>query len=102
MPLMHSVHFKFKAHATEADRKNVFDLAQTLVADCGGEEAGILYFDFGENADQRKGVEFVEHIVFVNDEALQEFRRHPRHVAFAEAMSAIADWTVGDRPCPYL
>ena len=102
MPLLHSLHFRLKAHATEADRKNVFDLAQTLAADCGGKEAGILYFDFGENADKRKGIEVVEHVIFVDDDALQAFRRHPKHLVFAERISGIADWTVGDRPCPYL
>ncbi len=102
MPLLHSAHFRFYPSATEADRERVFALAQTLAKDCGGVEAGILYFDFGENGDKRKGIEVVEYVFFVDDDALQAFRRHPKHAVFAEAMSKIADWTVGDRWCPFL
>ncbi len=95
--LWHVVLISFKEDSTAAERKMVYDLYQTLDQECGGREAGILFWRVDHNLDLRKGVHLVEIAIFESDDALQAFRRHPKHQEFTETLlSKVADWKVGD------
>ncbi|AUG30640.1 MULTISPECIES: Dabb family protein [Microbacterium] len=57
---------------------------------------GVRHWRVELSLDARKGRVIVEDATFVDEPAFEAFRRDPRHVAVAEAMSAIADWWNGD------
>ena len=94
--LWHVVLISFKPGATEEMRQILYDRYQTLDNDCGGRDAGILFWKVARNLDLRKGVHLVEIAIFENDEALQTFRHHPKHQEITDIASRIADWQVGD------
>lgn len=90
----------FKEGTPEETRKEVYDLYQTLAEDCGGKEAGILYFKVDYNLDLRKNVHLVEFAIFRDNEALQAFRVHPGHSKVTNLLREVADWKVGDFMAP--
>ncbi|MDP3935051.1 MAG: Dabb family protein [Candidatus Giovannonibacteria bacterium] len=96
--LWHIVLISFRQGAPQAARQEIYDRYQTLDEDCGGKEAGILFWKVDWNLDLRKNVHLVERASFESAEALQTFRRHPKHEELTDILSQIADWQVGDVP----
>ena len=98
--LWHVILISFRKETPDEVRQKIFDMYQTLPEDCGGKDAGILYFSVNHNLDLRKNVHLVEIAAFRNEDALQKFRFHPKHALLAKELSAIADWQVGDVMLP--
>lgn len=98
--LWHVVLISFRDTATQAVKQQVFDRYQTLDTDCGGSNAGIIFWKVGWNLDRRKNVDLVEVAIFQDDAALQAFRTHPKHREVTDVLSEIADWQVGDLLVP--
>lgn len=96
MNLWHIVLISFRPEASEEIRQEIFDRYQTLAKDCGGNDAGILFWKVDRNADLRKNVHFVEIAVFESWHALQAFGQHPMHKELTDILCNIADWWVGD------
>ncbi|MBI2099157.1 Dabb family protein [Candidatus Uhrbacteria bacterium] len=96
MPLWHICLISFHQDAPESVRREIYDRYQTLDADCGGAGAGILFWKVAWNLDLRKNIHLVEISVFTNNDALQRFRRHPKHMELTDILREIADWQVGD------
>jgi quinol monooxygenase YgiN len=94
--LWHVVLLSFRPGTPETVRHEVFNRYQTLASDCGGADAGILFFAVHENLDLRKNVHLVEIAVFENEAALQRFRQHPKHGELTNILRVHADWQVGD------
>ena len=94
--LAHAVLVSFREHASKEQREQIAAQYQTLGEVCGGEEAGILFWQAGLNLDQRKNWHIVQFSIFRDSDALQQFRAHPAHTRLTEIMRAIADWAVGD------
>ena len=76
--LWHAVLISFRASAPEAVRRDVYERYQTLGEDCGGKDAGILFWQVDWNLDQRKQVQLVEFAIFRDDAGPQAFRAHPK------------------------
>ncbi|HVV15514.1 MAG TPA: Dabb family protein [Candidatus Paceibacterota bacterium] len=98
--LSHIVLISFYDSAPEEKKKEVYDRFQTLAEECGGKEAGILYFQAGHNLDMRKNVHLVVIGLFRDNEALQTYRNHPKHREHNEILREIADWQIGDLMTP--
>ncbi len=100
MALLHTAHISFYEGTPEETRQHIFQMYQTLAEDCGGADAGILFWRTGWNRDLREKLGKVWHIaetaIFLDDDALQAFRVHPAHVALTTILRECADWTVGD------
>jgi hypothetical protein len=94
--LIHVVLFTYCPGIRESTRRRAFKLHEALGKVCGGQKAGILFWKIDLNADLRKNVEIVQFSIFKDAEALQRFRRHPKHDEFTDIMSEISDWQVGD------
>ena len=99
--LWHVVLIKFKSGASQQEKDAIYERYQTLAADAGGKDAGILFFKVERNLDLRKGVELVQIAIFEDNDAVQRYRFHPAHAALAGDLSKIADWQVGDMMLPY-
>jgi hypothetical protein len=99
--LWHTVLISFKTETPEEVRQEIYDRYQTLDKDCGGVGAGILFWEVKRNLDTRKNVHLVEIAVFTNNDALQAFRRHPKHKELTDILCKVADWQVGDIVCPF-
>lgn len=98
--LWHAVLISFYPSVPEAVRREVYERYQTLGEDCGGRDAGILFWQVGWNLDQRKQVQLVEFAIFRDDGALQAFRAHPKHSELTDILCEVADWQVGDLMVP--
>ena len=98
--LWHAVLISFRDNATEAVKRDVYERYQTLGEDCGGKDAGILFWKVDWNLDQRKNVHLAEFAIFRDEAALQAFRAHPKHRAITDILSNVADWQVGDLLVP--
>jgi 23S rRNA A2030 N6-methylase RlmJ len=99
MSLCHVVLISFKPFnpdATDWMRKDVYDRYQTIAEECGGVDAGILFFAVERNLDLRKGVDLVEVALFRDNDALQAFRVHPKHQELTDVLRQCANWQVGD------
>lgn len=94
--LWHVVLISFKPGVSEIIKQKVYSLYQTLGEDCGGKEAGIIFWKVEHNLDLRKNVHLVEIAVFENNAAYQSFKTHPRHKELADIVSKAADWQVGN------
>ncbi len=99
--LWHVVLISFKPEASDAVRQEIYKRYQTLDGDCGGKDAGILFWKVGHNLDLRKNVHLVEIAVFEDDAALHAFRLHPKHKELTDILSQVADWWVGDVSHPF-
>ena len=99
--LHHIVLISFKPDAPEEKKEEVFSRYQTIDQDCGGVNAGILFWKVCHNLDLRKGVHLVESSIFSDNAALQAFRVHPKHKELTDILSQIADWQVGDFEAPF-
>jgi hypothetical protein len=96
LALHHLVLISFRPGTPEETQKEAYDRFQTIAADCGGKDAGILFAEVKHNLDLRKNVHLVEFIIFRDNDALQQFRVHPKHKELADILSKVADWQVGD------
>lgn len=96
MNLWHVVLISFRPEASEEIRREIFDRYQTLAEDCGGNDAGILFWRVDRNADLRKNVCLVEVAIFESWHALQAFRQHSKHQELTDILREVADWWVGD------
>lgn len=96
----HCVLIKFHEGVDEAQQQDIYDRYQTLNRDCGGHEAGILFWAVDRNIDMRKGYHLMELAIFTDSEAFQAFRAHPKHAAIATDLSKLADWVLGDIIAP--
>ncbi|OGY98976.1 MAG: hypothetical protein A2945_03985 [Candidatus Liptonbacteria bacterium RIFCSPLOWO2_01_FULL_52_25] len=94
--LWHAVLISFKPDTPEEIRRDIYDRYQTMDADCGGKDAGVLFWKVDRNLDPRKNVHLVEIAVFRDMNALQTFRNHPKHKELTNILSKVADWQVGD------
>ena len=94
--LWHVVLISFKPEASEEARKEVYDRYQTLDEDCGGKEAGILFWRVDHNMDLRKNVHLVEIAIFRDWEARETFRAHPKHKELTVILRDVADWQLGN------
>ncbi len=101
-PLWHVVLISFRLDATETTKQEVYDRYQTLDKDCGGRDAGILFWRVEHNLDLRKNAHLVEIAIFEDDAALQRFRAHPKHRELTNILRETADWWVGDIPAGLL
>ena len=94
--LAHAVLVSFREHASKEQRESIAAQYETLGEVCGGEKAGILFWQAGLNLDQRKNWHIVQFSIFRDRDALQRFRAHPAHARLTEIMRSLADWAVGD------
>ena len=104
MALAHIALISFYANTPVEVKQKIFGMYQTLAADCGGEEAGILEWKTGWNQDLRTKLgrvwELVEVTRFRDHAALQAFRVHPKHTELTDLLRNHADWVVGDIEVP--
>lgn len=94
--LLHVVLVSFYPNMPTDIKQGIFESLWTLGTDCGGENAGVLFWQVGWNLDLRKNVHLVEVALFRDAEALEAFRQHPKHVEVGARLRAVADWQVGD------
>lgn len=94
--LVHVVLISFRDGVSTDARRRFLAHHQTLGARCGGLEAGISYWQVGENLDQRKNWHLVQLSIFRDREALRHFAAHPEHIKAGNELREIADWVVGD------
>lgn len=94
--LVHVVLISFRDGVAADTRRSFLEHHQSLGARCGGAEAGIVYWQIGENLDPRKNWHAVQFSLFRDREALHRFAQHPEHIKAGEALREIADWVVGD------
>lgn len=94
--LFHTVLIRVKPDADPAEVTSVLNMYSTIKDDCGGENAGILYFKVQENLDLRKDWHYVEIAFFTDEVARDTFRAHPSHIALTNVLREISDWVVGD------
>ncbi len=102
MKLWHITFISFKKDTADSLRKEFHLRLKRLGEDCGGLEAGIIYWSVKKNTDLRKGVHLVLISIFENAEALEKYKQHPKHKEFSNLLRDIADWQVGDiwNECP--
>ena len=95
--LHHIIFISFKSETPESARDEIYTRYQTLAEDCGGENAGILFWSVQKNLDQRKNIHLVEYAMFRDKDALENFKKHPQHVELVnDFLVHHADWKVGD------
>lgn len=94
--LVHVVLISFHDGVPADTRRRFLEQHQSLGARCGGAEAGIAYWQVGENLDQRKAWHAVQLALFRDRDALSRFAAHPEHRKAGEDLREIADWVVGD------
>lgn len=103
--LWHVVLISFRPDAPQSAKDETWKRYQTLDVDCGGYDAGILYWKVGYNRDLRikdvgklvgSRIDLIEISIFMNNDALQTFRTHPKHKKLTRILTEIADWMVGD------
>lgn len=99
--LWHVVLTSFRPDVPESTKQDIYNRYQTLAEDCGGKEAGIIFWRVDHNLDLRKNVHLVEIAIFRDNAALQSFRQHPKHQEITNILREIADWQVGDIMSPY-
>jgi hypothetical protein len=94
--LVHVVLISFRDGVPADARRRFLTHHQSLGARCGGQTAGITYWQVSENLDQRKNWHLVQFSVFRDREALSRFAEHPEHIEAGAELRDIADWVVGD------
>ncbi|MDO8430326.1 MAG: Dabb family protein [bacterium] len=99
--LWHVVLISFKPDTPETVKQEICNRYQTLDKDCGGEEAGIIFWKVNWNLDLRKNVDLVEIAVFENNDAFKAFQAHPKHKEMADIIKGVADWQIGDLYLPF-
>ncbi len=87
---------QFRNDVSEEQKAKILQQYSSIAEDCGGKEAGILFFTTKPNLDQRKNWHFAEFALFSGPEALEAFRIHPKHKEITDVLRDTADWVVGD------
>lgn len=103
MELWHIVLISFGDDVAKETRDKVYNMYQTLDKDCGGKDAGILFWKVERSLDDRKKVHLVEVAVYRDNDALQKFRVHPNHKKLTDILGADpgTKWWVGDFNSPF-
>ena len=91
MPLWHITFISFKEYTSEDAREKIFQDLQEMAENCGGNKAGILYWQVGKNLDLRKGVHLLVISVFDSQEALEKYKGHAAHERMTSALRLAAD-----------
>ena len=94
--LFHTVLISFRPDSTNKQRAKAYADLKALGKKCGGERAGVLFWQVKKNLDLRKNVHLVELSFFKDKNAFQAFRKHPMHDKVTRTFKEIADWQVGD------
>jgi hypothetical protein len=94
--LVHVVLIKFRPAALQHVRDELYEELRRLPELCGGKGSGIVYWKSDWNLDQRKDYHLMEFALFESQQAFNTFHAHPAHRSFAEKLSNVADWVVGD------
>lgn len=94
--LTHVILVSFYSEVSQAAREATLSDFRQLGNNCGGLDAGILFWSADWNLDQRKNYHLMAVSIFENQDALRNYVAHPRHKDFASNLSKIADWIVGD------
>ena len=94
--IWHVIFFTFYDNVPESVRQEAYNKFQRLAEDCGGHQAGILFWLVENNMNPKKNAHIVEISVFENQIVLDSFRSHPKHKEMTDFMSKISDWQVGD------
>ncbi len=94
--LFHIILFSFLPETKEEIRQEIINRYSTLGEDCGGADAGILFWSVKPNIDLRKNIHFVEMAIFKNRECLEQFKNHPKHKEVVEILKTSANWYVAD------
>ena len=94
--LHHVILISFLSEAEESIKNEIIKRYSTLGFDCGGYEAGILFWSAKPNKDLRKNIHLVEVAIFKDDESFENFKKHPKHVEVVELLKTSANWFVGD------
>lgn len=94
--LHHVVFISFHDETPEDLRQDISARYTTLGEDCGGKEAGILYWSVQPNLDLRKGIHLVEIAFFRDRDSYDNFKNHPKHLEVVELLKSSANWHVGD------
>lgn len=95
--LYHIILISFKEITPSEIREEIYNTYQNLDTECGGINAGILFWTVQKNLDQRKNIHLVEFAIFKNQESLNLFKNHPKHVELVDKfLTKYCDWKVGD------
>lgn len=94
--LHHVVFISFNDSASEEMKQEISAKYITLGDDCGGKEAGILFWSVQPNIDLRKGIHLIEIAFFRDHDSYENFKKHPKHVEVVELLKSSANWYVGD------
>jgi hypothetical protein len=94
---LHTVHTRF-SDASAEKRHELLKRFQKLGDDCGGMNAGILFWKVDENMrlGPRRKVDMVQIAIFIDKDAFEKFRAHPVHQALKMELRDCADWTGSD------
>jgi hypothetical protein len=91
MAYRHVVLFRIHDETSDGDVEDAVSALRAL-----GDEIEATAWIVEMSLDSRKGRIIVEDGTFTDDLAFQRFRTHPAHVAIADRMARISDWSVGD------
>ena len=94
--LHHIVFISFKEDVGEEIKQEISARYATLGEDCGGKEAGILFWSVQPNMDLRKGIHLIEIAFFRDKESYENFKKHPKHIEVVELLRESGNWYVGD------
>ncbi len=94
--LHHVIFISFLPEASEEIKQEIAARYATLGDDCGGKNAGILFWSVQPNMDLRKGVHLVEIAIFKDQKSFEDFKKHPKHIEVVELLKPVANWQVGD------
>lgn len=94
--LHHVILITFLPEAQESVKNEIIERYATLGADCGGHEAGILFWSTKPNTDLRKNIHLVEIAIFKDNDSFEKFKKHPKHIEVLELLKTSANWYVGD------
>lgn len=94
--LMHVILFEMYEGTTEGVRDEALRLMVAMCQDI----PGIIKWHVAESSDYRKGVVLSEVIVFESNEAFEEFKRTPGHMAYAAFIRCWANWKISDYVVP--
>ena len=95
--LYHTILISFKPDTPQEIQDTILSKYKILGEECGGENAGILFWTVQKNLDKRKNIHLVEFAIFKNQEALDLFKKHEKHISLIdEFLVKYCDWKVGD------
>ena len=93
--LLHTVHTRFYS-APEESRLKILARFQQLAEQCGGKEAGILFWNVEQEQYDTRKTDMVQIGIFRDEEAFEAFRKHPIHKKLKLELRECADWNPGN------